>query len=330
MKVLVLGGAGFLGRHVVRALAARGHAIVVGSRHPRRSARDRRLAGVDIEWRRVRLEQMVEPAAWLETVDGVDAVVNCVGILRERRRETYDRVHHLAPRALALACAARAIRLLHVSALGLSDDARSGFIRSKLDGERALRASGVRCTIVRPSLLDGEGGFGARWLHAIARWPVHFVPADACGRIAVIDVGQAARAIAALCEDERGTGLREVELGGSTALTMQAHLASLRASYGYPPARVVRVPAWLARIASHLCDALHFSPFSFGHLELLRRDNVPHANALPPIARSTAIPATRVHSASVSPTDHFTSCPTPKSGPFRPSSNLMREKSASI
>ena len=271
MRVLVLGGAGFLGRHVAAALAARGHRVVIGSRRPRGPGRG---------YRQCRFERRIHGGAWGDALADIDAVVNCVGILRERGAATYDRVHRLAPAALAGDCARLGIRLVHVSALGLHADAGSAFIRSKLAGEGALRASGADCTIVRPSLLDGEGGYGARWLRAISRWPVHAVPADARGRIAVLAVEDAACAIVRLCE-LRGGEFREADLGGLEWHTLAEHLADLRARSGRCGARVVRVPPLLARLASHVCDALHVSPFSFGHLELLRRDNVPRVNALP-------------------------------------------------
>jgi NADH dehydrogenase len=277
MTTLVLGGAGFLGRHIAAALAARGSTVVIGSRRPRRAGRRLPRSLHACERREAHLERLTAPEAWQPLLAGVDTVVNAVGILRERGAETYERVHHLAPGALAAACARRAIRLVHISALGLHDGARSRFLSSKLAGERAVAACGANYTIVRPSLLDGEGGYGARWFRRVARWPVHFVPADARGRIAALDARDFGEAVAILCErnDER-----EVELGGSARRTIGEYLAALR------PAELrgvilVCVPAWLARIASHVCDLLHFSPFSYGHLELMRRDNAPRHNLLP-------------------------------------------------
>lgn len=267
MRVLVLGGGGFLGRHVAAALARRGHAVAIGSRVAYEAGFPVRVA---------RFEDLADAHAWQPLLAGCDAVVNCVGILRERGRATYDVVHRRAPAALAAACARAGVRLVHVSALGLAADARSRFIRSKRDGEDALRASGADCTIVRPSLLDGDGGYGARWMRRVARWPVHCVPADATGRIAMLDVGDAAAAIARLVELP-GAVWREAEIGGLDWRTLAEHLATLRGA----AAPVLRVPALAARLVSHACDALHWTPFSFGHLELLRRDNVPRANALP-------------------------------------------------
>jgi len=271
LRVLVLGGSGFLGRHVACTLASRGHDVEIGSR--------RRVGhGDERAVRQARFEALTGIAAWHPHLADVAAVVNCVGILRERGAATYERVHHAAPAALAAACAAGRIRLIHVSALGLGADARSGFIVSKRRGEAAIRASGADYTIVRPSLLDGEGGFGARWVRVAAQWPLHFVPRDATGRIAALDVADAGAAIARLVELP-GDAHREVELGGVDWRTFEAHLAAMRRSER--KAVVIHLPPLIARLASHVCDGLHLSPYSFAHLELLRRDNVPAPNLLP-------------------------------------------------
>jgi NADH dehydrogenase len=291
VRILVLGGSGFIGRHVVRALRQRGHEVLIGTRRPR--------APHPCPSREAHFERLGEPRAWGALLSGVDAAVNAVGILRERRGETYERVHCLAPGALARACAGRRIRLVHVSALGLHAAARSRFITSKLAGERAVAASGAQHCIVRPSLLDGEGGFGARWLRALSGWPVHLVPADAAGRIAALDVRDLGEAIANLCEMQALPS--EAELGGTIAYTMAEYLDALRAARGRAPAIPVPIPGWLARAASHLFDLLHFSPFSFGHWELMRRDNAPHPNALPtllgrapaPVGAARSLPGRR-------------------------------------
>ena len=282
MRVLVLGGGGFIGRHVVAALMARGHEAIVGTRDPGRAARRLPPEVRGCERRPARFERLTAPGSWDVLLRGIEVVVNCVGILRERGRETYERVHRDAPGALARDCARLGVRrLIHVSALGLRPEASSRFLRSKLHGEHAIKASGLDWSIVRPSLLDGEGGFGARWMRRVARWPVHCVPAEARGRIAALDVGDLGVAIAALCGMRGRSDPAEVELGGLSPRTMAGQLAAMRRAAGLAPALRVPVPPLLARLASHVCDLLHFSPFSFGHLELLRRDNLPRVNRLP-------------------------------------------------
>ena len=237
MVVLVLGGRGFIGRHVVAALAARGHEVVVGSRLD---------IHTDPRARHVCFERLSRPAHWYPLLCGMDVVVNAVGILRKRDPATYELVHRRAPAALARACAYRGLRLVHISALGLRDTARSRFILSKLAGERAVAASGSDYSIVRPSLVDGEGGFGASWIRWFARWPVHFVSADARGRIAALDARDLGEAIAVLCEKPATPDLREVELGGTDWRAMRAYLAAMRPK-SLLRALVVPVPSWMAR-----------------------------------------------------------------------------------
>ncbi|MFA6986270.1 MAG: NAD(P)H-binding protein [Arenimonas sp.] len=285
MKVLVLGGAGFIGRHAVAALLARQHEVIVGSRHPQRAGKRLGPSAQGCERRQLRFEQMTQAEQWRHCLRDVDAVVNSVGILRERGRETYDAVHRRAPMALAHACREKGIRLVHVSALGLNHPHRSGFLRSKLRAEQALGHSGVDYRLVRPSLLDGDGGYGARWIRWLARLPVHVLPASALGRIAVLHVEDLGEALARLVEiaivDDAPAEQREFDLGGLQQRDLATYMQAIRLHGIGSPARCLRVPGWLARIGSHLCDVAHFSPFSFGHWELLQQDNIPRCNRLP-------------------------------------------------
>lgn len=143
--------------------------------------------------------------------------------------------------------------------------------------------------IVRPSLLDGADGYGARWFRKVARWPVHFIPASARGRVAPLDVDDLGAALAVLCEIERLPS-REIELGGAAQTTIRDYLSQLRVEQcgaSVRPALTLWIPHWLARIGSHVCDLLHVTPYSFGHLQLMQRDNVPRANHLPELLQVT-------------------------------------------
>ena len=274
-NVLVLGGHGFIGRHAVDALVRAGASVTIGSRRPRDGALP--------EERHV-LHAAVHPDDWSDAAQRFDVILNAVGILRQRPGETYDAVHHRAPAALARACRTHNTRLVHVSALSLSLDARSRFLTSKRRGELALEAAGGDVAIARLSLLDGEGGYGAAWLRGVARLPVFVVPRSAKGRIAALTATDAGDALAALCLDARfsssGEGADEFELGGEATYSFKDYIRGLRARERADRALCISVPGWAARLGAHLCDVLHFSPFSFGHWELLCHDNVPAPNRL--------------------------------------------------
>lgn len=277
--VLILGGTGFVGRHAAAALIERGVEVVVGTRHKKRRREILPPALRDLERRCIRHEAHLTAASWHAHLHDVDAVINAVGILRPWGRATYERVHNLAPAALAAACYDLGIPLIHVSALGLRRAARSRFLLSKKRGEAALFASPADVVIVRPSLLIGPGGFGARWIARVANWPLHPLPASARSRISALrveELGQCLAALACMAPAQRREFQGCVELGGPSLTTMGGLLLALRRARF--PVLKVRIPAWAARVVAHLCDALHLTPFSFGHFELLLRDNAPARN----------------------------------------------------
>lgn len=291
VRVLVLGGNGFIGRHTVTALQALGAEVSIGSR--KASAPEAQTSGLGAQQDAhhdqpavlaLRLQHMTSAEDWQPYLDAFDVVINSVGILRQRPGETYEVIHHLAPAALAAACARSATRLVHVSALGLDPGARSRFLSSKVAGERAIEAAQGDWFLARLSLLDGDGGYGASWLRGVAKLPVFLAPTSAVGEIAALTASDAGEALARLAlqpsaELTRAHG-RIFELGGERTYRFAEYIQGLSRRYRSQPASPLRVPGILARGFAHLCDLLHFSPFSFGHWELLCSDNVPRPNRL--------------------------------------------------
>ncbi|MEM7362830.1 MAG: NAD-dependent epimerase/dehydratase family protein [Pseudomonadota bacterium] len=274
-RVLVLGGKGFIGRHAVRFLREHGADVTVGTRMSDPSSG---LTEINLP-----LHQRTDPSDWISIIRDFDVVLNCVGILRQRFQESYDDVHHLAPVAIARACADAGVRFVHVSAMGLSDQARSRFLTSKLRGERAIEQVEGDWCIVRISLLDGEGGYGASWLRAVSRLPMFVVPASARGEIAALTADDAGEALSRICLMSSDTPSSElpmtqtvIELGGNETYTFRSYIEGLRRRHTQRSSLCLVIPGWLSRIGAHLCDLFHFSPFSFGHWELLCRDNRPH------------------------------------------------------
>ena len=125
---------------------------------------------------------MLTDSQWEAVLEDIDVVLNCVGILRQRLGETYETrfiTSHLPH--WRTACKRKGIRLIHISALGLHAQARSRFLTSKLRGEQAIAKIGGDWFVVRPSLIDGPDGFGARWLTRVAQLPFFVVPSKAQG-----------------------------------------------------------------------------------------------------------------------------------------------------
>ena len=280
--VLVLGGFGFIGKHVTQRLEMLGAKVIIGTR----GVGSRRLPGSRI----ICLHKIRNLDEWYELLQGIDVVINSVGILRQRHRESYQQVHNISVGLLAQACEEKNIRMLHVSALGLSNPVRSRFLSSKLEGEKAIQKTNADWHIIRPSLIDGDGGYGTKWFQRVANWPIHFAPANAQGQLCPVNVNDVAEAIcnvALSTHSPQGNVERIYELGGNQRMDLFEYLAKLTPN---PPTMKVRIPSWVARVSSHLFDLLHLTPFSFGHYELLKFDNCPASNDLPRLLGRAALP----------------------------------------
>jgi NADH dehydrogenase len=200
--VCVIGGSGFLGRHVVRRLAAAGIRARVPTRRRERAKSLFVLPTVDVVNADVH-----DPATLNRLVAGADAVINLAGILHESSRGDFARVHAELPRRIVDACREQGVRrLVHVSALQAAHDAPSEYLRSKAGGEQQVRvghASGIRTTIFRPSVIFGRED---RFLNLFARiaraLPLIFL-ASPRARFQPVYVEDAARAIVASLGDAR-------------------------------------------------------------------------------------------------------------------------------
>lgn len=267
--ILILGGRGFLGRHIAKSLTKLGAKVVIGTRQQLSNCNN-------YEYRSVQLHKAAKYGFESSLFENIDIVINTVGILRERLRESYNDVHHIAVKKLAEKCVKLNIPLIHISALGLQNPVQSRFLKSKRLGESALKDSNVNWTIVRPSLLDGDGGFGAKWFRRVAKWPIHFLPKSAIGKIAPIHVYDFGDVVANLCSFNIEKHKKcEIELGGEFEFGLSDYLQYLDNG---KPKLVIKIPTWFARSIAHICDLFHITPFSFGHYELLKFDNIPKHN----------------------------------------------------
>ena len=262
MRILVLGASGLIGRHVLAALPAAGHVAIGARRHRPASP----AGGPDCgqAWRELDFATLTGMDAWLPHLTGVDAVVNCVGILREQRPGDYERLHHLAPAALFAACEHAGIkRVIHLSALGSASDAPTAYWRSKAAGERALaRHSALDASIVRPSLVYAGDGASSKLLLALATLPAVALPAAHSARVQPVHIDDLCAALLALlalpmAHSAQPSPPRELAAVGPRAISMAAYLACLRGGLATgAAAHVLPLPMPLARLAARVA-ALH-------------------------------------------------------------------------
>jgi uncharacterized protein YbjT (DUF2867 family) len=255
MRVLVTGAAGFIGRHVVAALRAAGHRVVCASRDPGRTRRmfpDQENISCDFN-RDVTLD------AWLPRLAGVDAVVNCVGILQARRGQSMAAIHAAAPRALFDACVRAGVRrVIQVSALGIGPQVAVEYSQSKLEAERHLQTLDLDWVILRPSLAyTPSGSFGGTSLfRALAALP-WFVPLAGDGRqpFQPIHMADLTEAVRRLVEDPR-VARQIIDVVGPEPIALREILAGLRQWLGFGAPRFVEAPLPLVRFAARIADGL--------------------------------------------------------------------------
>ncbi|MBU6268047.1 MAG: NAD(P)H-binding protein [Sphingomonadales bacterium] len=270
MRILLLGAGGFIGRHVLAELIAQGHAVVAVVRDANGFA----SAFPDVPVIACDLAGAITVDGWRDPVRGIDAIVNAAGVLRGPDMEA---VHVTMPRALhAAAHDAGVRRIVLVSAISARPDVATDYARAKLRGEAALRESGVPFTILRPSLVHGEGSYGGTsLLRGLAALPLA-VPMPAGGDYPFnpIHVRDLARAVCHACADTALAGAT-LEPCGPETLSLRQLLARYRAWLGFGRARFlpVPVPMPLMRLLARIGDMAGDGPVSTNSLAQLVAGN---------------------------------------------------------
>jgi uncharacterized protein YbjT (DUF2867 family) len=277
-RTAVLGGSGFIGRYIVQRLAARGDVIPVGCRRAEEAKFLKPLGDVgQIATLNLTIgDERILPAF----LAGNDALVNCVGILRESGSQTFDRVHHTGPARLArLAREAGIERFVHISAIGADPRSSSAYARTKAAGEAAVRDAFPTVTILRPSVVFGaEDQFFNRFATMATISPVLPLIGGGHTRFQPVYVGDVADAVVK-CLDDPATAGRTYELGGPKVYTFR-ELIELMLGEIRRKRLLVDLPFALAAIQARLMSILPNPPLTPDQVELLKRDNVVSSGAL--------------------------------------------------
>lgn len=271
-RVLVLGGTGFVGRHLCEKLQRAGWQTTVPTRRAANASAVQHLP------RLTAVEASVHDEATLtRLLAGHDAVVNLVAILHGNEA-AFERAHVQLPATLARACEASGVRrLVHVSALGAQLDGPSMYQRSKARGEEVLRSAGLALSILRPSVIFGDGD---RFLNLFARLQSVFpvMPLAGAGtRFQPIWVEDVADAVLACLRD---TGLPRSSIGqtfecaGPDVLTL-GELVRLAGRLGSRERPVLPLPTAVGRLQALAMECLPGEPLmSRDNLDSMAVDNV--------------------------------------------------------
>src|SRR6266852_5365834 len=269
--VTVFGGSGFLGRHVVRALAKLGYRIRVAVRRPELAGFLQPLGQVGqihAVQANVRHSASVEAAA-----RDADVVVNLVGILFERERQKFDAVQAFGAEAVALAAAAFGARMIHVSAIGADEHAPSHYARSKAMGEKLVLAAVPSAVILRPSVVFGPEDDFFNKFAAIARF-APALPLIGGGHTLFQPVfaGDVASAVAAAIEGRAKAG-QVYELGGPQVKSFKELMQFMLATIGRRRL-LVPIPFALAKLQASILQFMPKPLLTPDQVELLRGDTV--------------------------------------------------------
>jgi NADH dehydrogenase len=261
-NICIIGGSGFVGEAIADEASARGYQVRVVTRS---GPRARKL--LVLPTAEVMVADPNDEKSLARCVENMDAVVNLVGILHEGGRATFQSAHVELPRKIVRACHHAGVRqLLHMSALGASASGPSKYLRSKAEGEAAVReeAGDLPATVFRPSVIFGERDhFLNLFAKLLKLFPV--IPlGGALARFQPVWVEDVARAFVGALGDSRTFG-KTYELCGPRAYTLEELVRFVGETTGHRRT-ILRLPHALAQMQA----------FAFEHLpgKLMTRDNL--------------------------------------------------------
>jgi len=270
--VTIFGGSGFIGRHVVRALARRDYRIRVAVRRPDLAFHLQplgRVGQIHAVQANLRYPESVNAA-----VRDTDVVINLVGILAESGAQRFTAVQAEGASAVAAAAKAAGARLIHVSAIGADPQSSSAYARTKAAGEEAARAAVPQAIVFRPSVVFGaEDQFTNRFAALAQISPVLPLIGGGATRLQPVFVGDVARAIAEAVDGRARNGAT-YELGGPEVMTLHDLIAFILKTIERERV-LLPLPFALAKLNAL---GLQFAPGAFkltpDQVDLLRADNV--------------------------------------------------------
>ena len=266
--ILVLGGSGFVGRHLVARLVAAGRRVIVPTRQRERAKHLILLPTVDVVEADVHDE-----AALALLVRRASVVINLIGILHEPSRDAFERVHVVLARKLVAACvAAGGARLLHMSALNADPEGPSRYLRSKGEAERIVAASGLAWTIFRPSVIFGpEDSFLNLFAMLEKRMPL--IPLACAGaRFQPVYVDDVARVFGATIDDDTAL-MAHLSLCGPKTYTLREMVAYVGELTAHKRP-ILSIGRGLSQLQARVLEWLPGPLMSRDNLASMERDNV--------------------------------------------------------
>lgn len=234
MKILLTGASGFIGTHITAALTSAGHEVIAATR----------AHGFDFS-------RMRTASDWLPHLQGVEAVINSVGIIVESRGQTFAALHYHAPVALYHACAQAGVkRVIQISALGADEHAFTSYQLSKKTADDVLRSLPLEWFVLRPSLVYGPGGKSTALFQRLAALPVIPLVGGGAQQVQPAHVDDLVAAVMACLATSHAQ--RTIDVVGPQAMTFVEWLQRLRTHSGKSIAKTFSAPYKLVIASSHV------------------------------------------------------------------------------
>lgn len=289
-RILVLGGTGFVGRHIVARLNSAQYRVVVPTRRRDRARHLLPLPATEVVEADIHRDEVLDGL-----VAQCDAVINLVGILHGSGAD-FERAHVQLPTRVVRACQHHGVRrLLHMSALGVTDNGKlpSLYLQSKQAGEAVVRSSGLDWTIFRPSVIFGPDDRFINLFASLQRFAPLVPLAGADARLQPVYIGDVTSAFVNMLDKPVSVG-RTYELAGPDVFRLR-ELVELAGRIHGCRRLVIGLPDWLGRLQAALLEVLPGPPLmSIDNLDSLRQPNI----ASGPMAPELGITPTRLDTAS--------------------------------
>ena len=250
MRVLVIGGTGLIGGAVVARLIEMRHEVVGVARRTSRPRRGMPAA----EWLALDIASLTDPQDWLPYLAGVEAAVNCAGVLQDSPRDSTCGVHVEGIGALFAACERFwPRRVVHVSAIGVDRQTPTDFSRTKIEADRALIERDLDWVILRPSVVLGPAAYGGSALfRGLAALPILPVIPDA-GPLQIVQLDDVVETILFFLVPSAPSRV-SLDLAGPEPLSFADIVRHYRRWLGWPEPRLLRVPGAVAALFFWLGD----------------------------------------------------------------------------
>ncbi len=274
MRILITGASGFIGSHLTQNLLNVGHEVVVCVRSTQ-AAQHR--------WPQAKALSADfctdnNPTHWLPRLTGVDVVINCVGIIRELRRQTFAALHRETPIALFRACEqAQVKKVIQISALGADETAFSQYHISKRAADTVLSELDLDWTILMPSIVYGPGAKSMAMFKAIASLPIIPLVDKGDQPIQPIHINDLVDVITHTINAPDAQKKR-LELVGPKPITMKALYSKLRLWMGYKNPHFISLPYSLTLLLARWGGFLGSTPMTAEAVQMLRKGNTGQVN----------------------------------------------------